>query len=110
MKSQRRFSREFKHQVVEELLSEVNTPAQLMCSHEISSGLLYHWRRHYAKGEFDNPPDKESALEECVRQLEQLAGKLSLEREFSIVGLAKQLQGMSYLNRAFCLSQTVPHL
>jgi transposase len=82
MKQQRRFSREFKRQVIEELLSGVSTPAQLIRRHEISSGLLYHWKRQYAKGGFDNPPDKESALEERVRQLEQLVGKLTLENEF----------------------------
>ncbi len=82
MKQQRRFSLEFKRQVVEELLSGVSTPAQLMRRHEISSGLLYHWKRQYAKGGFDNPPNKEAALEERVRQLEQLVGKLTLENEF----------------------------
>src|SRR3989337_3125013 len=82
MKPQRRFSQEFKRQVVEELLSGVSSPAQLMRRHEIASGLLSHWKRQYAKGGFDNPPDKESAMEERVRQLEQLVGKLTLENEF----------------------------
>ena len=82
MKPQRRFSREFKRQVVEELLSGVSTPAQLMRRHEVSSGLLSHWKRQYAKGGFDNPPNQEAALEERVRQLEQLVGKLTLENEF----------------------------
>jgi transposase len=82
MKPQRRFSREFKRQVVEELLSGVSTPAQLMRRHEVSSGLLSHWKRQYAKGGFDNPPNQEAALEERVRHLEQLVGKLTLENEF----------------------------
>lgn len=79
---QRRFSREFKCQVVEELLSGTRTPAQLTRGYEISSGLLYHWKTQYAKGHYDNPPTKESALEERVRQLEQLVGRLTLENEF----------------------------
>ena len=82
MKPQRRFSREFKRQVVEELLSGVSTPAQLIRRHEISSGLLHHWKKQYTKGGFDNPPNQEAALEERVRQLEQLVGKLTLENEF----------------------------
>lgn len=82
MRKQRRFSPEFKRQVVEELLSGVTTPAQIARRYEISTGLLSHWRRQYAKGGFDNPPHKEAALEERIRQLEQLVGKLTLENEF----------------------------
>jgi transposase len=82
MGKQRRFSTEFKRQVVEELLSGVYSPAQVIRRHDISSGLLYHWKAQYAKGAFENPPNKESVLEERVRQLEQLVGKLTLENEF----------------------------
>lgn len=78
---QRRFSREFKCHVVEELLSGTRTPAQLTRCYEISSGLLYHWKKQYATGRFNNPPTKEAALEERVRQLEQLVGRLTLENE-----------------------------
>jgi transposase len=53
-----------------------------MRRHDISSGLLYHWKDQYTKGRFDNPPNQEAALEERVRQLEQLVGKLTLENEF----------------------------
>ena len=82
MKHRRRFSIELKRQVVEELLSGVSTPAQLMRRHELSSGLLYHWKEQYARGRFDNEPSKEAALEDRVRQLEQLVGRLTLENEF----------------------------
>jgi transposase len=82
MKHRRTFSNEFKRQVLEEYLSGVSTAAQLMRRHDISSGLLYHWKEQYAKGRFDNPPTQEAALEERVRQLEQLVGKLTLENEF----------------------------
>jgi len=82
MKPRRTFSNEFKRQMVEEYLSGVSTAAQLMRRHEISSGLLYHWKDQYTKGRFDNPPTHEAALEERVRQLEQLVGRLTLENEF----------------------------
>ena len=82
MKQRRRFSIELKRQVVEELLSGMSTPAQLIRRHEISSGLLYHWKEQYARGRFDNQPSKEAALEDRVRQLEQLVGRLTLENEF----------------------------
>ena len=82
MKTRRRFRPEFKRQVVEELLSGISSPAQIIRRYEISSSLLYHWKQQYAKGAFENPPDQTAALEERVRQLEQLVGKLTLENEF----------------------------
>ena len=45
MKTQRRFRPEFKRQVIEELLSGVSSPAQIIRRYEISSGLLYHWKK-----------------------------------------------------------------
>ncbi|HRS89556.1 MAG TPA: hypothetical protein P5183_07565 [Smithellaceae bacterium] len=57
-------------------------PAQLIRRYEISSSLLYHWKEQYANGRFNNEPNKEAALEDRVRQLEQLVGKLTMENEF----------------------------
>ena len=84
MKTQRRFRPEFKRQVIEELLSGVSSPAQLIrrYRYEIFSGFLYHWRKQYSKGAFETPPDQTGVLEERVRQLEQVVGKLTLENEF----------------------------
>lgn len=88
MRKQRSFSSDFKRQIVEELLSGVSTSAQLSRRHEISSGLLYHWKKQYAKGGFGNEASKGAAQEEHVRQLEQMLGKAYLEIEF----LKKALQ------------------
>lgn len=82
MRQQRTFSPEFKRQVVEELLSGVSTAAQLCRRHTLSSGLLYHWRKQYTRGGFGVAPAKEAALEERIRQLEQLLGQMTLENEF----------------------------
>jgi len=108
MRTQRRFSKEFKRQVVEELLSGVSTAAQLARRHEISTGLLHHWKAQYAKGRFNNPPNKEAVLEERVRQLEQLVGKLTLENEF----LKKLYREASHQRRKghvhYCPSASLP--
>ncbi len=92
MRIQRKFRPEFKRQVVEELLSGISTPAQISRRYEISSGLLYHWKKQYAKGGFENPPDQTAALEERVRQLEQLVGKLTLENEFLKKAVQRSLE------------------
>lgn len=82
MRKQRSFSSDFKRQVIQELLSEVSTPAQIVRKYEISSGLLYHWKKQYAKGGFGNEASKDAAQEERIRQLEQMLGKAYLEIEF----------------------------
>ncbi len=54
MRNQRAFNVEFKRQVIEELLSGESRHAQLCRRHNISSSLLYHWKRQYSKGKFNS--------------------------------------------------------
>ncbi len=56
MRNQRSFRVEFKRQVVEELLSGECRPAQLCRRHNITSSLIYHWKKQYARGKFNNEP------------------------------------------------------
>jgi len=87
----RTFSLEFKRQVVEELLSEASSPAQVCRRHNISSSLLYHWKKQYARGKFNNEPTAEAALKDRVEKLERLVGRLTLENEFLKKGLQNSL-------------------
>ena len=82
MRKQRSFSPEFKHQVIEELLSGVSTAAQICRRHEISSGLLYYWKKQYGREDLGSNGKREAALEERILQLEQMLGKACLENEF----------------------------
>jgi len=91
MRRQRSFSLEFKRQVVEEVVSGQSRPAQVCRRYEISSSLLYHWKRQYARGRFNNEPMEEAALRDRVEKLERLVGKLTLENEFLKKGLQNSL-------------------
>ena len=91
MRNQRAFDVEFKRQVVEELLSGESRPAQLCRRHNISPSLLYHWKRQYSKGKFNNEPTEEGALRDRIEKLERLVGKLTLENEFLKKGLQHSL-------------------
>lgn len=88
MMKQRTFTAEFKRQVVEELLSGVTGPAQICRRHNISSSLLYRWKRQYGQGRFGNEATEVAAMQERIEQLERMVGKLALENEF----LKKALQ------------------
>ena len=91
MRNQRTFNQEFKRQVVEELLSGESRPAQLCRRHNISSSLLYHWKKQYSRGKFNNEPTAEAALQDRVEKLERLVGRLTLENEFLKKGLQSSL-------------------
>ena len=81
MRNQRSFSLEFKRQVVEELMSGESDPAQLCRRHNITPSLLYHWKKQYSRGKFNNEPTEEGALRDRVEKLERLVCKLTLENE-----------------------------
>jgi len=91
MKNQRSFSSEFKRQVVEELLSGESRPAQLCRRYSISSSVLYHWKKQYSRGKFNNEPSEEAALKDRIERLERLVGRLTLENEFLKRGLQNSL-------------------
>ena len=95
MRNQRSFSLEFKRQVIEELLSGESGPAQLCRRHNITSSLLYHWKKQYSRGKFNKEPTAEGALQDRVEKLERLVGKLTLENEL----LKKGLQYSASLSR-----------
>ncbi len=91
MSHQRSFGLEFKRQVIQELLSGESSPAQICRRHNISSSLLYHWKKQFSRGKFNNEPTEEAALKDRVEKLERLVGKLTLENEFLKKGLQHSL-------------------
>lgn len=91
MRSQRSFGLEFKRQIVEELMSGQSRPAQLCRRHNITASVLYHWKKQYSRGKFNNEPTEEGALRDRVEKLERLVGKLTLENEFLKKGLQYSL-------------------
>jgi len=60
MKHRKVFAVELKRQIIKEPLSGMSTSAQLTRRYEVSSGLLYHWKKQYAKkgGSTMNPRRK----------------------------------------------------
>jgi len=79
MRNQRSFGLEFKRRAVEELMSGESRPAQLCRRHNITSSVLYHWKRQYSRGKFNSEPTEEGALKDRIEKLERLVGKLTLE-------------------------------
>jgi len=91
MRNIRSYSQEFKRQIIEELLSGESRPAQLCRRHNITPSLLYHWKKQYSLGKYNNEPIAEAALKDRIEKLERLVGKLTLENEFLKKGLQSSL-------------------
>ncbi len=106
MKNLRNFSLEFKRQVVEELLGGETSAAQLCRRHNISSSLLYHWKKQYSLGKFNNEPTQEAALKDRIEKLERLVGKLTLENEFLKKGLQHSLSQPPRNGKSFASGNT----
>jgi len=106
MRNQRSFSLEFKRQVVEELVSGESRPAQLCRRYNITSSALYHWKRQYSRGKFNNEPTEEAALKDRIEKLERLVGKLTLENEFLKKGLQHSLSQSQRNGKSLPLSNT----
>lgn len=83
MASKRRsFPISFKRQVVEELLSQTASLAQLSRRYEISPGVILHWKQRYEMGKLlEGPSTNEKALAAKVAELERMVGKLTMEND-----------------------------
>ena len=60
MRDQRSFSLEFKHLVVEELMSGESRAAKFCRRYNITLSMLYHWKKHY-RGKFNTELAEEVA-------------------------------------------------
>ena len=106
MRNQRSFSLEYKRRVVEELMSGESGPAQLCRRYNITTSLLYHWKKQYSRGKFNNEPTEEGALKDRIEKLERLVGKLTLENEFLKKGLQHSLSQSQRNGKLLPLSNT----
>lgn len=79
----RTHSREFKLEVVRQVVSGAKRPSQICREYVLSDGVLHRWRTEYAqRGEDAFTPreaSREEALDVRVAELERHCGQLSLE-------------------------------
>ena len=78
------FSREFKLDVVRQIVSGMKRPAQVCREHHLAETVLLRWRREYEeRGEAAFMPKEASAgqtsAEQRMAELERFCGQLALE-------------------------------
>lgn len=105
----RTYTKEFKRQLVEEVLSGISTPATLCRKHGIARPVLSRWQKQYAKGKFDNEPIAEVIIQERVQQLERMVGRLTMDNDLLKKALkhalSQQEQNESLLPTTFPFSE-----
>lgn len=84
MTSRRKFTAEFKAQVVLELLSGAKTSAELCREHQIAASVLADWKAIFlerAASVFEKPEPGNSLEAARMAELERLVGRMTLEAE-----------------------------
>jgi transposase-like protein len=88
MRKARQFSKEFKRQCVEEMISGMATPAVLSRRYAIAIPVITRWRKDYAAGKLNCNASSEQGLQDKICHLEQIVGRLTAENDL----LKKALQ------------------
>ena len=55
---------------MEEFLSSEGGPAQVYLRYNICSSILFHWKKQYNWGRFNNEPTEEGDLRDRIEKLE----------------------------------------
>lgn len=80
----RKFTAEFKAQVVLELLSGAKSSAELCREHQIAASVLADWKAvflRHAPAAFERPEHRNGQDAPHVAELERLVGRLTLEND-----------------------------
>ena len=81
MAKRRRFTPEFKAELVFEVLSGVSSQAEVCRRHNLNENQLSQWKRHLlenAASLFETSDKQSSDAEKCIAHLEQLVGKMAV--------------------------------
>lgn len=88
MASRKRYSHEFKKQVVEELERGAGTAQELGRKHNVHPISIYQWAKKFREGTLvDRPSQRERKLEKKLAEAERQIGKMALA-----IALLKKLQ------------------
>jgi transposase-like protein len=81
MKKRRSFSKEFKREIVETVVSGQATAAEISRQYHISPMLISKWKKDYKEGKFfeNNNSTDIARLKLKVKELERLVGELTME-------------------------------
>ena len=85
MKTRRKFTAEFKSQVVLQVVSGERTVAEVCREHELTAQMVSDWKAQFLAGAAQGFEQGKAASEEQARiaELEQMVGKLTMQVEIA---------------------------
>ena len=80
----RKYSQEFKRQIVEEILSGRSGFTQVCRQHNLGPSMVHSWKKKYLNGALveEGMPRQDPALLVRIAELERMVGRLAMENEF----------------------------
>jgi transposase len=79
----KKYSEEFKRQIVEEVLSGRSGFAQICRQHNLAGSMVHNWKAKYLNGTLVAGVTKQdAALLARIAELERMVGRLAMENEF----------------------------
>ncbi len=93
MRSRRKFSAEFKAQVVLHVLSGEKSLAEICREHQLTAQMVGNWKQQFlahASRAFDSEADS-SGQQERIAELERMVGQLTMQLE-----IAKKATGIAH--------------
>ena len=85
MKTRRKFTPEFKSEVVLQLLSGEQSMAELCRGHQLTAQMISQWKQQFlaaASRAFERDGDR-NAEQERIAELERMVGKLTMQLEIA---------------------------
>lgn len=79
MRARRKFTIEFKRDIVEQIKSGSAGVVQVGRQHSISPTLIYKWLDKYEHGKLNNEPSEKGAFENKIAELERKVGRQAME-------------------------------
>ena len=67
-------------------MSDESHPTQLCHRYNITPIVLYHWKKQYSRGKFNNEPTEEGTLKDRTEKLKRPAGKLTWRMSLPATG------------------------
>ena len=94
MGARRKFTIEFKRDLIEQIKSGAAGVTQASREHEISPTLIYKWLDKYEHGKLNNEPSEKGALENKIAELERKVGQQAMEidllKKLRVINLRRQ--------------------
>ena len=79
MKSKRKFSLEFKRELVEGIKAGVLSMAQAIRQHELGYALIHGWMDRYERGKLNNEASEAGAMKNKIAEVERKGGQQAME-------------------------------